>query len=108
MADIFHNFPIKATSNKVFEAIISSEGLDKWWTKSSEVNPRLVGTYAFDFGPGYIWKAVVSKFIKEKAFEIKMTEADTDWLASMFECLRATAHLRQKRCMEILSFPLIL
>jgi hypothetical protein len=39
MADIFHNFPIEATTEKVFEAISCSEGLDKWWTKGSAVNP---------------------------------------------------------------------
>jgi uncharacterized protein YndB with AHSA1/START domain len=30
MADIFHNFPVNASPEKIFEAISRSEGLDKW------------------------------------------------------------------------------
>jgi uncharacterized protein YndB with AHSA1/START domain len=82
MADIFHNFPIDAPPDKVFEAISRSEGLDTWWTKGSDVNPVAGGIYTLDFGPGYIWKAVVTEYVKGKAFELKMTEADADWLGT--------------------------
>ena len=83
MADLFHNFPIEASAEKVFEAISLSEGLDKWWTKGSAVNPFPGGLYTLDFGPGYIWKAVVSEYVKAKVFELKMTEADDDWLGTV-------------------------
>ena len=82
MADIFHNFPIAATTAKVFEAISFPDGLDKWWTKRSAVNPFSGGIYTLDFGPGYIWKAIVTGFVKDKIFELKMTEADDDWLTT--------------------------
>ena len=48
MADIFHNFPIEAPPDKVFGAISSSEGLDKWWTKDSAVNPVSGGIYTLE------------------------------------------------------------
>jgi uncharacterized protein YndB with AHSA1/START domain len=82
MADIFHNFPITASFHKVFEAISSSRGLDNWWTKSSEADMRLGGVYTLDFGPMYIWKAIVTKFKAGTAFELEMTKADTDWLGT--------------------------
>jgi uncharacterized protein YndB with AHSA1/START domain len=82
MADIFHNFPIEAPAEKVFEAISCSDGLDKWWTKSSAVDPMTGGIYILDFGPGYIWKAVVTEYETGKVFELKMTEADADWLGT--------------------------
>jgi Activator of Hsp90 ATPase homolog 1-like protein len=82
MADIFHNFPIEAPTDKVFEAISHSDGLDKWWTKHSAVNINPGGMYTLDFGPGYIWKAVVSEYVKEKVFELKMTEAVADKISS--------------------------
>ncbi|HET7003488.1 MAG TPA: SRPBCC domain-containing protein [Puia sp.] len=82
MADIFHNFPIEAPAEKVFEIISLSEGLDKWWTKSSEANPSPGGIYTLDFGPGYIWKAIVTEYVKGSLFELKMTEADDDWLGT--------------------------
>ena len=82
MADIFHNFPIEASADKVFEAISRSEGLDKWWTKRSTVSPVSGGMYTLEFGPGYIWKAVVTAYEKGKSFELQMTEADADWLGT--------------------------
>ena len=82
MADIFHHFPIESSAEKVFEAMSLSEGLDKWWTKGSSANPYLGGIYTLDFGPGYIWKAIVTEYIKSNLFELKMTEADEDWLGT--------------------------
>jgi uncharacterized protein YndB with AHSA1/START domain len=82
MPDIYHNFPINTLADKVFEAISHSEGLDKWWTKSSAVNPVKSGKYSLDFGPGYHWKAEVTEYKKDKLFELKMTEADADWLGT--------------------------
>jgi len=71
VADIYHNFPIEAPAEKVFEAISRSEGLDKWWTKGSTVNPVSGGMYILDFGPGYIWKAIATEYEKGKS----LTEA---------------------------------
>jgi hypothetical protein len=48
--------------------------------ESSAVNPVTGGIYILDFGPGYIWKAVVTEYVTGKIFELKMTEADpTGW-----------------------------
>jgi len=82
MADIFHHFPVETSKEKVFEAISRSEGLDKWWTKSSAVNPFKGGIYTLDFGPEYIWKAIVTEYEKTNVFELKMTEADDDWMGT--------------------------
>jgi len=82
MADIFHNFPINASPGKVFEEISRSEGLDNWWTKSSESNPEPGGIYSLNFGSIYQWKAVVTKYIADKAFELEIIEADADWLGT--------------------------
>ncbi len=79
MPDIFHTFPVNASPGKVFEVISTSGGLDNWWTKSSEAEPETGGVYTFDFGPGYQWKAVVTKYLKDKEFELQMTESDADW-----------------------------
>ena len=82
MADIFHNFPINARAENVFETISLSEGLDEWWTKSSAVIPSPGGIYILDFGPGYNWNAIVTEFITGKLLELKMTQADNDWLGT--------------------------
>ena len=82
MADIFQIFTIKASRAKVFEGITNSKGLDNWWTKSSEVKPGVGEIYALGFGPQYNWKAVVTKFDEDKEFELRMTEADADWVGT--------------------------
>jgi uncharacterized protein YndB with AHSA1/START domain len=80
MPDIFHNFTINTSSEKVFDGVSTATGLDNWWTKSSQVTPKADSMYMLDFGPGYVWKAIVTKFETNKEFELQMTEADADWL----------------------------
>ena len=80
MPDIFHNFPISVSSDKVFHGVSTANGLDNWWTKSSQPGPNVGGIYTLDFGPGYTWKAIVTKFEADKEFELQMTDADSDWL----------------------------
>jgi len=82
MADIFHTFIIKAPIHNVFEGISSSRGLDNWWTKSSEENAKPGGIYKLDFGPGYIWTAIVTQYKADSEFGLRMTEADPDWLGT--------------------------
>ena len=79
MADILHDFIIRAQSSKVFAGISTPAGLDAWWTKKS-VGEAAVGTeYELFFGPKYDWRAVVSKCIPNKEFELKMTKSDSEW-----------------------------
>ena len=79
MADIVHDFPIKATAQRVFRGISTPEGLDTWWTKKSAGIPALGNEYALWFGPDYDWRAVVSRCVPGKEFELRMTRAQEDW-----------------------------
>jgi len=80
MADIFHNFPISGSAQRVFEAISTPHGLDSWWTKTCEASPAPLAEYKLDFGPGYLWHAIATLWIPNSAFELKLTDADRDWL----------------------------
>lgn len=80
MPEIYHCFNIHAPVNKVFEGIASAEGLDKWWTKTSKGKPILGATYELNFGPHYIWRAIVTRCKINKELEWQMKEADSDWL----------------------------
>lgn len=82
MADIFHYFPINASIDKVFDAISTPHGLDKWWTKSSSGKVAIGEIFHFHFEPDYNWTAVVSKCILDKEFELTMQNADDDWKGS--------------------------
>ena len=79
MADIVHHFPIKAPRQKVFHAVSTPAGLDVWWTKSSAGEPGEGAEYALGFGPGYDWRAVVSRYVPNAELEFTLTSAYEDW-----------------------------
>lgn len=79
MPDIFQDFPIKASSGKVFDAVSTPSGLDSWWTKSSSGNSDEGAEYVLGFGPGYDWAAKVTGSEPAREFEIELTRADGDW-----------------------------
>jgi uncharacterized protein YndB with AHSA1/START domain len=82
METIYQAFPIAADCEKVFAAISTPEGIDRWWTAQCAGEPKLGATYRLWFGPEYDWRAVASKLVAPRAFELTMTVADGDWTGS--------------------------
>ena len=82
MADIFQDFPIKATPGRVFQAISTPRGLDCWWTKKSAGEPTEGAVYELWFGPQYDWRAKVTRCVADAEFELEMVRADADWLGT--------------------------
>ena len=79
MADIFHDFPIKAPLDRVFEAVSTPQGLDRWWTKRSEGKPAEGSEYELCFGPQYDWRAKVTRYTPNSEFELEILRADNNW-----------------------------
>jgi uncharacterized protein YndB with AHSA1/START domain len=79
VADIFHDFPINAQGERVFRALTTPEGLDTWWTKRSAGRPQIGAEYELGFGPGYDWRAKVTRFVPNSEFEVELVHADGDW-----------------------------
>jgi len=79
MPDIEQELPIRASARDVFAALSTPGGLDKWWTLKSSGVPKLGNSYALDFGPGYQWRAAVTRCDDDRCFELTLTEADADW-----------------------------
>ena len=82
MPDSFHDFPVRAAPARVFAAMTSPAGLDRWWTLRSAGTPRLGTDYVLDFGPEYVWRARVSRCVPDREFEWEFTEADPEWLGT--------------------------
>ena len=83
MADILQDFPIKAPPDRVFQAVSDPAFIDEWWTQRSRGQPAVGATYDLDFGPGYQWRAVVTKSVPSSAFELRLIAADPDWVGSI-------------------------
>lgn len=79
MADIFHDFPIQASPQAVFQAMSSPEGLSTWWPKEASGIPEEGNLYELHFGPGYTWQARVRRCVPEQAFELEIITSDPDW-----------------------------
>ena len=82
MADIFHDFPIKAPVDRVFRAVSTPAELDHWWTARSVGEPRLGAEYELWFGPEYDWRATVTRCKPDVEFELELTRADKEWVGT--------------------------
>jgi uncharacterized protein YndB with AHSA1/START domain len=76
MPDILHDFPIAAPVSRVFEAVSTPDGLDRWWTLTSARNND---AFELGFGPEYDWKARVTRCETDRCFELEITDATPDW-----------------------------
>ncbi|HUQ81133.1 MAG TPA: SRPBCC domain-containing protein [Gemmatimonadaceae bacterium] len=82
MTDILQDFPIGVAPDRVYDAVSNPAMLDEWWTIRSTGQPVVGATYELDFGPGYLWKAEVTRAEPGAAFELRLTIADADWQGS--------------------------
>jgi uncharacterized protein YndB with AHSA1/START domain len=79
MVDVLLDLPIRASLERVFQAVSTAEGLDTWWTKQARGTPQLGAEYELGFGPGYDWRARVIRFTPNREIEFEMSAADADW-----------------------------
>lgn len=79
MPDIVHDLPVRAPLQRVFEAISTPDGLDRWWTKTCTGRPEPGADYELGFGPGYLWRARVTRCEPPSVFELELLSADADW-----------------------------
>jgi uncharacterized protein YndB with AHSA1/START domain len=82
MADIFMDFPIKATPARVFEALSTPRGLDTWWTKRSAGRAAQGAEFELWFGPEHDWRARVTRCVTDSSFELEVVRAQEDWMGT--------------------------
>lgn len=82
MAEIVHEFTIKAPRTRVFEMVSTAKGLDRWWTKTSSGEAKEDAEFQLGFGPGFDWLARVSRCKPPATFEIQIMDAQEDWMGT--------------------------
>ncbi len=82
MPDIHHQLMIRSTLSEAFQAASTPAGLRVWWSRDAKGEPWAGATYQLDFGPAVQWRAVVTRYIPDAEFELRLTEADPDWVGS--------------------------
>jgi uncharacterized protein YndB with AHSA1/START domain len=86
MADIVHEFTVRAPLPQVFQLFSTPEGLAKWWTKTSTGDVRAEGEFRLYFGPEFDWRAAVTRYVPPTTFELQMTDAHPDWMGTRVGC----------------------
>ncbi|HET6163051.1 MAG TPA: SRPBCC domain-containing protein [Planctomycetota bacterium] len=77
MADILFDFPIQATSARVFAAVSTPAGLDAWWTQRSKGTARPGAPFELWFPPDFDWRARVTACEPGVRFELEAEGAST-------------------------------
>jgi uncharacterized protein YndB with AHSA1/START domain len=86
VADIVHEFTVKAQPERVFQLFATPEGMEKWWTKASGGETREGGEVRLYFGRDFKWRGRVTRSNPPHGFELEITEAHPDWLGTRVGC----------------------
>jgi|SRR5215469_1039799 len=86
MADIIHEFTVKAKPESVFQLFATPGGLEKWWTKTSTGENTEGGQIRLHFSPEFEWDARVIRNQPPVFFELQMIQAHPDWLGTKVGC----------------------
>jgi uncharacterized protein YndB with AHSA1/START domain len=86
VADIFQDLPIAAPRVRVFEAVATPAGLDRWWTLSATGVVAPGGLIHLSFGPMDGWEARVVVHQPDAVVEYELTRADADWTGTRVRC----------------------
>lgn len=79
MPDIFHDFPIFAPPQAVFDGVSTGPGLAQWWTERSAGTAKRGAEYELYFGPKFDWRGKVTECVPQKKFELQISTSDQDW-----------------------------
>ncbi len=84
MHSIYHDLFIEASGEAIFRAITTPSELNNWWPLRSSGQADVGEEYNFYFTPEYDWYGKVTKSEAGRAFHVKMTRADEDWMPTSF------------------------
>lgn len=81
---IYHDLIIKASIEKVYEAVSNPKHLINWWPLKCNGTPEIGSEYSLYFAPEYDWYGEVTNIAPNQKFYIKMTKSDSDWNSTTF------------------------
>ena len=84
MAGIKHYLLIKASPEKVYIALTTTEGLKGWWTSEANAEEFVGGIAEFIFGDQYHNKMKVTYLKPNKKIEWECLEGDKEWVGTTF------------------------
>ena len=80
MYSIKHLFHIDSSSDEVYKALTTIEGLANWWTVQTSGDSELEGVIEFRFGKQYFNTMKVETLIENKAVQWLCVDGPQDWV----------------------------
>ena len=81
MADIKHNVVIKATPEKVYQAVTTQEGIEAWWCKNTTAKPEEGFVNIFIFGQ-YRNEMKVTDLVPSKRAAWECINSIEEWIGT--------------------------
>ncbi|WP_067151429.1 SRPBCC family protein [Pseudotamlana agarivorans] len=82
MESIEHINYIKAPISKVYNTLISEDGLGNIWTKKLQVKPEIGFVNEFDFDEGYITKFKILVLVENSKIVWECIVSDEEWVGT--------------------------
>ena len=81
MHDIMHLFKIHASSETVYQAITTADGIRQWWTRDTAIEPKVgaVGEFGF-YGKRFVAKVTVEEL--NPVTRVRWKVANSAWQAA--------------------------
>jgi uncharacterized protein YndB with AHSA1/START domain len=81
MTEIRHNVVIKASPEKIYEALTTQNGLSKWWTTQTTAEPSLGFINTFTFG-NFVNKMEVATLDPNVRVEWNCVDSIEEWIGT--------------------------
>lgn len=80
--DILHRVGVKASTNDVFKALATLDGLSGWWTSTTSGESRPEGKIRFQFGDRGFFLAKVLELVPGKRVLWEVTDGPAEWVGT--------------------------
>lgn len=86
MADILHRVYIKATPQKLYEALTTESGLSRWWTGHTKAAAREGSVAEFRFEEGSMGPDMkITRLVPSELVQWECVDGIDDWIGTQFE-----------------------
>jgi uncharacterized protein YndB with AHSA1/START domain len=82
MANIHHTLLIGASTEKVYRAITTQEGLSEWWTPNTTAKAELNSIARFPFGPDYFKEMKITELIPVNFVKWDCIDGAAEWIGT--------------------------
>ena len=82
MPGIYHELLIGAAVEKVYDALVTQEGLRAWWTPDAKAKPEVNSIAVFPFGPEYFKEMRITSLKPSSRVEWICIKGAVEWIGT--------------------------